>query len=183
MQDVFTVYETLWLHAEALGATVLYDGFMPDGAGGFHPDPTDLGEPSPTITIGRPFYEQIGRPARNRNIGGRDNLPPPDLLREVTTLAHEMGHFLSWKERTPRGEWNRYFLAATTRDRAWESVDQQGSVAEYNDRRRAASRTALTGDEIELIRVQIPDFCVTQPRVAAEVLRRGCASGLAELQA
>jgi hypothetical protein len=146
MADVFEVYRALWQSAEQLGATVRYDSELEDGAGSFHPDPWNRGESFPRITIGRPYHEEVDRPTRNRNTGGREALPPPDLLRETITLAHEFGHFLSWK-RSP-DEWNAYFEAAKTRDEAWSQVPRDGSVGEYNNQLRTAAQSRLTRDQM-----------------------------------
>ena len=151
MADIFPIYEKLWARAESDGATVLYLGLGDDGGGVFYPHYNDSVEPRPTIEIIRNYYETIDSPTRDRNEAGRRTLPPPDLLREVVTLAHEFGHFLSWKGRTPRETWDRYYEAIGIRDETWAQVDESGSIDAYNDRRRAAVQDALTEDQLQLI--------------------------------
>ncbi len=81
----------------------------------------------------------------------RDKLPPPDLLRETVTLAHEAGHYLSWKGRTPPDEYDKYFNAAKLRDQASHAVPKSGNVEEYNEGIREAARAALSSAQVEMI--------------------------------
>lgn len=155
MSDPFTFYEKLWRLAEALGATVLYHGMIEDGEGWFDPNPHGRSEACPTIHIGRRYYEDTRNPTRGRNAGGRDKLPPPDILRETITLAHECGHFLSWKERTPREEWEAYASALAAWDEARSSVSYGGSRNEYNERLRAAAQASLSVEH--LVRICPPN--------------------------
>ena len=148
--DIDSVYERLWRNAEARGVTINYDGLADDGSGMFHPDPADRGEIRPTITIGRPYCEHDDQPSCGRNPGGA-SLPPPDILYETVTLAHEIGHFLSWKERTPRSDWEAYFDAARKRDVAQDAVPESGSKEEFNSSLRVAAQSALAEHEIGLI--------------------------------
>jgi hypothetical protein len=151
MADVFDLYRALWRRLEERGCRIVYDGFLEDGSGHFHPHPHETGQDSPTIAIGRPYYAAEGEwPNRHRNPGGRA-LPPPDLLSELVTLAHEAGHFLSWNERTPRNAWQRYFGVAKKRDQIVAEVPKDGSIDEYNDRLRAAVQSSLSAEQIELI--------------------------------
>ncbi|MBN1608795.1 MAG: hypothetical protein JW940_19365 [Polyangiaceae bacterium] len=149
MTDVFVLYEALWRTLEGLGVAVVYGGLWEED-GDFHPDPWETGKDSPKITISRPYYADPPWPNQHRNRGG-SALPPPDLLLELVTLAHEGGHFLSWKERTPRSEWQRYFGAAKKRDQIIAEVPRGGSTDEYNDRLRAAMQSSLRAEQIELI--------------------------------
>jgi len=149
--DIFTIYENLWTHAERLGAKVHYTGMGEEGAGSFHPNPWDRCEPSPAIEIVRRYYETIDRPTRERNASGRQSLPPPDLLCETVTLAHECGHFLSWRGRTPRDECDAYYRAARLRDEAWARVEEGSSIDDYNDQLRAVAQDALTEEQLQLI--------------------------------
>jgi hypothetical protein len=151
MSDVFHQYRALWRLLEESGVVIVYSGGMPDGSGSFHPDPHESGEDSPLISIGRPYYSSEGEwPNRHRNAGGSSR-PPPDLQSELVTLAHEGGHFLSWKDRTPRNDWQRYYAVARARDQVLAQVPKHGSIDEYNDRLRAAVQSSLTAEEIELI--------------------------------
>ncbi|MBE7481550.1 MAG: hypothetical protein HS104_16415 [Polyangiaceae bacterium] len=126
---------------------VRYDGLAEEGSGSFHPDPRERGEKRPTITIARPFYEAVNRPTRSRNAGGA-HLPPPNLLAETFTLAHECGHFLSWRERAPRDEWTAYYIAAKARDDAWSQLPDDLPPPEYNERLRSSAKEQLTADQI-----------------------------------
>jgi hypothetical protein len=154
MVDVFEMYSTLWLIAERLGAAVVYHGMMADGEGGFHPDPIETGQDAPTIFIGRPYYQEPScEPSRLRNAGGRAQ-PAPDLPAELVTLPHECGHFLSWKERTPRESWLAYFDAVGARDRAWSGVVGSDDVQQFNDRLRATAQAALTPEQLNRILVE-----------------------------
>ncbi len=148
-----------------------------DGEGSFHPRPFERGDPCPTISIGRPYYEEFDRPTRDRNASGRKVLPPPDLLRETVTLAHECGHFLSWKDRTPRKEWDAYFIAAKAQDEAWSSVPDHESVNEYNNMLRAAAQAALTKEQMQRI-VAEEERAWTIARELLEISRVRCPSSL-----
>lgn len=88
MADVFPMYVALWRKAEALGVGVTYDGSLSDEAGRFHPDPSGTGDGSPSILMGRPYYQEPSfEPSQLRNAGGQA-LPAPDLRAEIVTLAH-----------------------------------------------------------------------------------------------
>lgn len=144
----FQIYVALWRRAEELGTRVQYDGSMEPG-GAFNPDPHDRGEDDPLISITRPHYKEFDVPSRDLNDGGQ-HLAPPDIIYETITLAHEFGHFLSWKERTPRDAYEAYLVALVTRSRAWEAVPEHDHAA-YHDAIRAAARAALTTEQLALI--------------------------------
>jgi hypothetical protein len=150
MSDTFDIYVALWRRAEQLGARVRYDGSLADGEGSFHPNPNGEAEPRPTIDLGRPYYREIDQPSRLRNDGGYA-LPAPDLADEVVTLAHECGHFLSWKDRTPRQVWNAYLQATVGRDEVWDAVREDGSLSDESERIRAASKRSLAVEDMTLI--------------------------------
>jgi hypothetical protein len=142
------MYVALWQKAEALGVGVTYDGSLSDGEGWFHPDPSETGDGSPSIVIGRPYYQEPSfEPSQLRNVGGQA-LPTPDLRAEIVTLAHELGHFLSWKGPTSRDRWLTYFEAVKARDQAWSALSYQGSVDQFNEMRRAAAQVALTPTQL-----------------------------------
>jgi hypothetical protein len=149
MPELFDMYQALWRIVEELGASVFYDGCLEDGSGTFHPDPNETGGPSPAIGIGRPYYSEADGPTRFRNAGG-NALPPPDLLSEVVTLAHEAGHFLSWRD-TQLSGWQTYFDAAQARDQILSQVPKHGTVEEYNERLRGAVQAALRPEQIQSI--------------------------------
>jgi hypothetical protein len=88
------VYVKLWKRAEE-HASVRYDGMAPFGeAGWFDPNDED-GEAFPAIYIERPYYDPESMPSRHRVAGAPP--PPPDLLDELCTLAHEYGHSCEWR--------------------------------------------------------------------------------------
>lgn len=153
MTEIFDTYRVLWRRAQELGARVRYSGMLEDGEGWFHPNPLRLpaGHPAavPTIELGRRSYDGKGYEPTTLRRG--ELPPPPDILQETVTLAHECGHFLSWKCRTPRAEWDAYFGAASRRDSAWAGISSEGSVTEYNERLRTAARTALTAEDMQQI--------------------------------
>lgn len=150
MGDPFIIYAKLWELAEERGARVLYDGSMPDGEGWFHPDPYDSGRPFPLIRIGRSYPEEARGPKRERNASGRNKLPPPDLLYETITLAHECGHFLSWKD-TPEEKYEAYTSALLVRHEAWKSIPEDDSIDAYWEKVRNAARGALDDEQVTLI--------------------------------
>jgi hypothetical protein len=150
MADVFQTYVTLWRKAEGLGATVRYDGDLSDGAGWFHPDPSGTGDDSPLIAIGRPYYQEPSFEPSQLRAEGSQALPAPDLLAETVTLAHELGHFLSWKEHTSRDRWLVYFDAVKARDRAWSEVSYPGSVDQFNEM-GAAAQAGMTPAQLSHI--------------------------------
>ena len=149
--DMFSIYRALWERAEKQGALIRYNGLMADGEGSFYPAPGRNGIATPTIEIGRPYYDRIDAPSQSRNASGQEKLPAPDLLCETATLAHEVGHFLSWKERTSPDEYKEYFNAAKVRDMAWDGVPSTDDVDAYNDGIRAAAQSVLTSQQIERI--------------------------------
>lgn len=96
MIDVWELYQRVWHQAEAEDVAVMYNGIPPRGEHGwFHPQNHPNGRSFPVIHIARPYYSGDGRtPTQTVN---NPDLPPPDLLAELLTLAHEYGHFRSWK--------------------------------------------------------------------------------------
>lgn len=92
---IFGPYVALWHRAQDEGAYVRYEGSMPvpGSAGHFHP--RNEGPPphrSPLIGILRPSYAKRSEPTKQCGNG-----TTPDLLAELFTLAHEYGHFVSYK--------------------------------------------------------------------------------------
>ena len=67
------------------------------------------------------------------------------------TLAHELGHFLSWKERTQRESWLVYFAAVKARDQAWSEVSCSGNLEQYNQALRAAAQATMTSAQFSHI--------------------------------
>ncbi len=99
---IWLLYVALWRAAQGARVEVHYVGFSVEGEAGFF-DPHD--EPDarrgPELVIVRRHYEapDLGyEPSQARNDGQL-----VDLLAELCTLAHELGHVRSWQrgERTP----------------------------------------------------------------------------------
>lgn len=91
---VFAIYQALWKRAEDDGVWVHYDGMPTPASGGYHPR-DHAPAAGPMITISRPYYEKQDEPTRTRNAGAPSTMPPPDILEETITLAHEYGHHRS----------------------------------------------------------------------------------------
>jgi hypothetical protein len=87
-------------------------------------------------------------------------------LHDLYTLAHEFGHYLSWRRSrpaddttTPNAEsaaWRAYFAAAKKRDAAWQCVDARFPNGADEDMytsalRDAALRRELSDEEKRLI--------------------------------
>jgi hypothetical protein len=90
---VWTIYVRLWGRAEGAGAFVHYDGIVPRGESGwFHPHADQPGRGA-EVVIARPFYELQDTPTRGRRDGAA-----VDLMAELCTLAHEVGHLRSWQK-------------------------------------------------------------------------------------
>lgn len=145
--EMFKLYVRAWRAVETAGAFVHYDGCM-EPAGYFHPHEGAEGFSHPTIAIRRPYYAGNGRtPTHKRNAGAPPQLPPPDIGYELITLAHEYGHLMSWKGRTPRPAWDAYNAVAIKRSEAEIGIADLASA----DSARIALRNALTDDERALI--------------------------------
>jgi len=150
MPDIFDQYQELWRIAEdELGIALFYDGSIPDGEGWFHHNPHQASEPSPTIRIGRPYYVQDPVPSRHRCPGSP--LPPPDLIREMITLAHEMGHHTSWRERTPRAAWEAYFETVQLYSRVAAAIPLQDTAQEFTNLLRQSLQATLSQNQMQLI--------------------------------
>lgn len=141
--DVFTIYQKAWAAAEVAGATVRYQSHLPGGY--FHPVAQANGAVSPIIGISRPWPEQATKPCRGYSQHAPPGQPPPDIAHELMILAHEYGHLLSWKERTPRARWRQGNAATRKRDEAWGTAP--GTISE----RGARAFPALTDEERALI--------------------------------
>jgi hypothetical protein len=145
------IYQDLWARADAEDAFVHYDGRDLHGEGGwFHPRYDEDGTPNPVITIVRPYYREATTPHKERNNGA-----PVDLMKELITLAHEYGHFRSWRAETTRATWQAYLAAAIKRDATREASDASAPESEdgeaRNRRRRAVVAETLTEEEKSLI--------------------------------
>lgn len=120
----YEVYEALWRRAEKEGVWVHYDGWDGHGMAGYFA-PRDDEDLSPMIAITRPYYIEIDEPSPH------SNAPPPfaqpDIEEELITLAHEYGHFCSFRGRTPRPEWDAY-----------NAITRRRSLLEQNLREEAA---------------------------------------------
>src|SRR5215472_11442885 len=103
---VWRFYLTLWQRAEDAGVGVHYIGFTVQGEDGFFDPHTEPGaRRGPELAIVRPYYaseDPLGyKPSKTRSDG-----QPIDLVAELLTLAHELGHVRSWqlRERTKHFE-------------------------------------------------------------------------------
>ncbi len=145
--DVFPIYEQLWRRAQAEGARVKYIGWRPGNHAGYF-DAVDYTRP--VIALTRPYYKSPStEPTRESN--APEEVPQPDLLEELLTLAHEYGHFRSWAGRTERAEHELYYAVTTRRgaatDEATAQMPEGLDVTEQNNRLRAALQAALNDDD------------------------------------
>ncbi len=106
--DPFPMYVSLWKMAQEKGIVVEYGDMPNGGAGGFRED--RLGWPVISLVRAHTGLDQ-NEPTRTHD----PDAPPdeqPDILEELITLAHEYGHWCSWREgnRTPgfRGAVDRF---------------------------------------------------------------------------
>jgi hypothetical protein len=112
--DVWSIYLRIWRQANADGVHVSYTGLAGLEGGKFYLVP---GNKKPArIEVCRPFYETFATPSQGRNAGAPADMPAPDLTIELFVLAHEIGHFESW-----RGDSARFDLDAASHQRllAW----------------------------------------------------------------
>jgi hypothetical protein len=133
--SLFAAYERLWRRIQADGVSVHYNGLATDEGGHFQHDGCgDLKEPE--IQITRSFYS----PPSDEPSEFLNNGEPSDIENELFTLAHEYGHFLSWKRATNLELWCKYHDAILHRGRLWEGGANRDSVCR-----------ALSADEKQLI--------------------------------
>ncbi len=154
--ELWATYVALWKRAQAAGIHVHYNGIANNPrSGGFHPrDGATDGGRRPMIEIVRPYYETHDEPTQGRNTGGA-HLPPPDLLEELITLAHEFGHFLSWKQ----GNRTRPYVDATTHiERYFDGEDLPRLAEEQIQLVRDEERRAWTFGEEELRELGFADW-------------------------
>jgi len=111
--DVFPIYEKLWHMGQDDGAYVHYEEWQPKGEmsegrnGHFDAKTDETPSAKPEIVIGRDSYLAKDRPDRGCN--GASLPTPPNLFEELITLAHEFGHYRSFRE--DRIRWERYASA------------------------------------------------------------------------
>jgi hypothetical protein len=105
---------TLWTRAKADGLqAILYRGALSSREamleGFFHPFPNRKGVPKPKIWL---FCRNVPHPH------DQPHTTDPNLRKTVVTLAHETGHFLSWRLASSgaTAAWHAYFAAACQRD-------------------------------------------------------------------
>jgi hypothetical protein len=85
----------------------------------------------PEIQITRAFY----RTPQDEPTELLSNGQPANVEDELLTLAHEYGHYLSWKGETARKTWEQYHAAAfhregVVKESGWDAVQRALSVAE-----------------------------------------------------
>lgn len=144
--DDFLVYQKIWERARELEVTVCYspDPGEPAMRGYFTPQEAhyNKNEAMPEISITR-----LGASGCEPN---RGDLTPEQLRRELFTLAHEYGHFMSWKRSKDAGgaqrdKWEQYHAAAKERD----------EIMKLHRRGRAGLQRELgIKDRLEHIRLQ-----------------------------
>ncbi|MBL8915602.1 MAG: hypothetical protein JNM17_33195 [Archangium sp.] len=144
---LLVIYEKLWRATSAAGAFVVYRGVgdVAGEAGWFEPRLDDeTGVPDPEVAVFR-------RPAPDPNSEptfDRDGSPVSaiELETELHVLAHEAGHFHSFRT---RGEaWRAYHAAAIARDQV---VVAPEPAADFALRARAALSAQLTEKQKLLI--------------------------------
>lgn len=168
--DIFDSYKALWARASAEGAGVTYDGTCePDGY-------FDLGEngaeyPLPVIGIYRKWPELPCDPCRGYGVDAPPDAKPPDLKKELIVLAHEFGHLMSWKGRTPRAEWECYYAVATKRNQV---------VSESKKAARAVPEDQQTQFQIDALRRALTDeeraLVLTEEALAWDIAREALAA-------
>jgi hypothetical protein len=106
------IYRAIWQRAENQGVRVEYRGETPAcEAGYFHP--TNVNGTGPVIVMFRPYYAgPADKPSFERLSEPRE-LSDDDVVRELCTLAHEFGHFESWRS---SGDWSEYLAAVVARE-------------------------------------------------------------------
>jgi len=128
--SLFDVYVALWRRIQADVGRLSYSGINADEGGHFQHDGCGAHK-KPEIVISRPFYASpADEPSEFRSTGER-----VDIKSELFTLAHEYGHYLSWRVETPREQWAQYHAAAFHRDGVvnqndWDAVPTALSDAE-----------------------------------------------------
>jgi hypothetical protein len=113
----------LWKHAHAEGADyIVYSGKIDASehhlGGVFYPNPHNRQTPRPQVWI---FRDESPLP----NPNNAPALTGAHVLQDTLVLAHELGHFRSWKERQSTPEWIEYFEAAKARDRGEKLTERQ----------------------------------------------------------
>jgi hypothetical protein len=103
----WTQYTALWRRGEDAGVDVHFIGFTVQGEDGFFdPHVESNAKRGPELAIVRPYYsyasdDPLGyKPTKTRRDGH-----PVDLLRELCTLAHELGHVRSWQRKERTGQY------------------------------------------------------------------------------
>jgi hypothetical protein len=130
----FAAYEALWRRIQSDGVWVHYNGLATHEGGHFAHDGCGR-KKKPEIQITRSFYRMPqDEPTELLNHG-----QPGNVKDELLILAHEYGHYLSWKGETPSEKWNEYHAAAFHRDGVVKQVGWD------------AVRAALSEDEKQLI--------------------------------
>jgi|JI10StandDraft_1071094.scaffolds.fasta_scaffold06236_10 hypothetical protein len=169
-RDTFDIYSALWARAEGEGSTVSYYAVGEPG-GYFHPNERGAGHAYPMISIYRPWPEHTTAPCRGYSQYAPPDLAPPDLRHELLVLAHEFGHLMSWKGRTPRATWERYNAVAIKREKLnSEALEAAQAVPEDAQAQYVidALWRALTDEERALI--------LTEEALAWDVAREALAA-------
>jgi hypothetical protein len=137
--DVLETYKALWARVEAESNPTCILRY--EGLGG--PDRIDeevgeggdfvLDDGHPRIRIFRKYYSIDNiTPSFERN-----GHPPVNGLAELATLAHEYGHFLSWKGRAHEPDptrWDRQQECRFTWDKVWKELEGLAGERDESDR-------------------------------------------------
>jgi hypothetical protein len=167
---ILSIYTKVWKAAEEEGAFVCYCGLESRGERGiFHPREGTTRKP--WIRIIRPHHLEGAVPSRGRNTG--PDLTDDELRAELMTLAHEWGHFQSWRRSktaggAARAEWEAYDAAAHRRDAIEAQVRETNPNLDPGHYKalRAANQCGLT----ETDRQRIVDEETTAWRYGREIL-------------
>jgi hypothetical protein len=159
VDELLEVYQRLWAHARAGGVVVKFWPFVADVAGRYEHGEATTDEPrrDPLIRIVRRdalVADEDALPTRERRVG--PTLDDDELRRELLTLAHEYGHFVShWESRAAGGSARETWLAYHRSLNKWNEISARFDACEdpreQDRRRREAARRELDDTDREQI--------------------------------
>jgi uncharacterized phage-associated protein len=145
--------DQIWKRAQREGAIVTYKARLPhDEAGCFHAREDE--EREPLIVIRHPHAIDRLNASRNRNNG--TVLTDDEMREELEVLAHEYGHFQSWKRARDEGgservRWQTYNGVVRRLDARTDALaDSEGTPIPV-ERLRAMYKAMLSDKDRELI--------------------------------
>jgi hypothetical protein len=157
VMTLFERYVALWRQIESEGVRLLYDGLIfAHGIEGLFIHEGRCEPTRPEIWISRPTYKQ----PRNQPLDVHGDGTPAPIEKELLTLAHEYGHFLSWKGRATDGRWDAYRAAALRRDDIAVGAGPDGVRVAWSAAMSEADKTLILDEETlawKLGRPSIPD--------------------------